>query len=260
MEDSKNPQTTEQSCGSCGGKYFEFTIESTNLKDLEKELRNRITSILNEDFDTENVEIKAELIRNDHNRVKLPPLTTPTIKGSANNAATSKAKAISTAVALTSSTTNLATTGRPTCYAGIASGEIPISSITASSFHQDCWVTNAPLNSSVAWCAGHSTPNNPTDWLQVDLETPTKITGIATQGRFNCCHQFVRTYKISYGNDATELRMYEENGTVKIFPGNSDKNTIVKNYFLKPIIAIYFRIYPVTYNEWMSMRIELLKC
>ena len=42
--------------------------------------------------------------------------------------------------------------------------------------------------------------------------------------------------------------------------GNSDRNTIVKHTFAPPIIARFLRIYPLTYNIYVCLRVELYGC
>ncbi|XP_039252075.2 lactadherin-like [Styela clava] len=144
------------------------------------------------------------------------------------------------------------------CYAGVYSGYIPMSRIKASSIHYSCpFQYLRLLNPSGAWCAA---TNNGNQWLQVDLQEPTTVAGLLTQGRTNCCNQWVRSFKVSYGNSESSLAMYQENGATKIFTGNHDKTTIKENRFSQPITARYIRLHPVTWHEHLSMRIEILDC
>jgi hypothetical protein len=54
-------------------------------------------------------------------------------------------------------------------------------------------------------------------WLQVDLEQLTVITGISTQGRADsCCNQFVKTYIVSYSNDSAQFQPYKEQNQIKV--------------------------------------------
>nr|XP_039252074.1 lactadherin-like [Styela clava] len=142
------------------------------------------------------------------------------------------------------------------CYVGISSGLVPISSITASSTHPDCPLVNIPLNSRISWCALASRSG---EWVQVDLQKPRPITGVVTQGRTRY-GQYVKSFKVQYGNSVLALRTYQENGSEKIFKANNDMNTPVENRFEEAIEARYIRIYPVNYISHMSMRLELLDC
>ena len=46
----------------------------------------------------------------------------------------------------------------------------------------------------------------------------------------------------------------------QIFPGNYDRFMVVTNRFLRPIKARFFRIHPVTWRSWISMRVEFFGC
>ncbi|XP_037633477.1 EGF-like repeat and discoidin I-like domain-containing protein 3 isoform X2 [Sebastes umbrosus] len=59
-----------------------------------------------------------------------------------------------------------------------------------------------------AWTAGHS---DQSQWLQVDLLVPTKVTGIITQGAKDFGHvQFVGSYKLAYSNDGERWKIYQD--------------------------------------------------
>ena len=61
-----------------------------------------------------------------------------------------------------------------------------------------------------AWSAAQSDPNQ---WLQVDLGSQfTKVTGIATQGQNGGHTQWVKRYKLQYGNDGVNFKNYRELG------------------------------------------------
>nr|XP_039252583.1 lactadherin-like [Styela clava] len=121
---------------------------------------------------------------------------------------------------------------------------------------EKCASAIAVIGSIVNMVDGHIT----NQWLQVDLQEPTTVTGLLTQGRSNCCNQWVRSFKVSYGNSESSLAMYQENGATKIFTGNHDETTIKENRFSQPITARYIRIHPVTWQDHISMRIEILDC
>ena len=42
-------------------------------------------------------------------------------------------------------------------------------------------------------------------WIQVDFQTPTLVTGVVTQGRPTTSEDWVETFKIQYGNNQTDL-------------------------------------------------------
>ena len=47
---------------------------------------------------------------------------------------------------------------------------------------------------------------------------------------------------------------------IKIFTGNNDANTEVTNLFTSPVLATLVRVYPETFDNYVSMRMELLGC
>lgn len=58
--------------------------------------------------------------------------------------------------------------------------------------------------------------NDVNQWLRVDLGSPMKVTGIETQGRQDCCDQWVTSFTISYSQDDIHYESYKQNGQVKV--------------------------------------------
>merc|ERR1712096_74534 len=76
-----------------------------------------------------------------------------------------------------------------------------------------------------AWVAGTTQAN---EWIQVDYLNPVEILGVATQGRGD--------------------------------GGKSDKETVVANQFPSKVTARIFRINPIVWHNYISMRFEFLTC
>jgi hypothetical protein len=57
-----------------------------------------------------------------------------------------------------------------------------------------------------AWIARVSNQNQ---WIQIDLESNTRVKGIATQGRYDA-NQWVTKYKLFYGSQPGKLTVYRE--------------------------------------------------
>ncbi|KAI4890426.1 hypothetical protein NFI96_010812 [Prochilodus magdalenae] len=111
-----------------------------------------------------------------------------------------------------------------------------------------------------AWTSAH---NDQSQWLQVDLLLPTKVTGIITQGAKDFGHvQFVGSYKLAYSSDGEKWHIYqdEKQQKDKIFQGNFDNETHRKNVIDPPIYARYVRIVPWSWYGRITMRAELLGC
>ncbi|XP_078482428.1 lactadherin-like [Ciona intestinalis] len=110
-----------------------------------------------------------------------------------------------------------------------------------------------------AWASGNSSSGN---WIQVDLQSPTVLTGVVTQGRPGGQYmQWVTSYKIAYGINQTSFQTIQNSdGNDLIFQGNRDINTKVTNMFPAPIIGRYVRLMHITYHGWATIRLEYLTC
>ncbi len=111
----------------------------------------------------------------------------------------------------------------------------------------------ARLNSRSAWASGKGAVG---EYLQMDLGKVQKVGGVVTQGRENAW-QYVSTYRVKVSISGDKW-MNVECG--RIFDGNNDLATKVKNLFSSPVKARYVRIYPETWYGWMSMRAGALVC
>lgn len=108
-----------------------------------------------------------------------------------------------------------------------------------------------------SWTASKNDRNQ---WLQIDLgDKNTKVTGVATQGRQDT-DQWVTSYKLQYGNDGVNFQYYKKQGEDKEFPGNSDRDTIVFHGLNPPINARYVRFRPESWQNHISLRVELYGC
>ncbi|XP_016424796.1 EGF-like repeat and discoidin I-like domain-containing protein 3 [Sinocyclocheilus rhinocerous] len=111
-----------------------------------------------------------------------------------------------------------------------------------------------------AWTSGHS---DQSQWLQVDMLRPTKITGVITQGAKDFGHvQFVGSYKLAYSNTGERWLIYQDvkQKKDKVFQGNFDNDTHRKNVIDPPIYARFIRILPWSWYGRITLRAELLGC
>ncbi|KAG7473924.1 hypothetical protein MATL_G00100890 [Megalops atlanticus] len=105
--------------------------------------------------------------------------------------------------------------------------------------------------------------NERTEWLQVDLETPKRVTGIITQGAKDFgVVQFVSAYKVAYSDDGQSWSVVKDENTRtdKVFEGNSDNNVHKRNVFEPPFYARYVRVIPWEWHERITLRLEFLGC
>ncbi|XP_072175756.1 lactadherin-like [Diadema setosum] len=109
-----------------------------------------------------------------------------------------------------------------------------------------------------AWCAAQR--GLPNQWFQVDLQSPHRIVGIATQGRSEF-DQWVTSYKVMCSADGTTFNPVEEicntSGNDTTFQGNMDRNTVVYNALPRPQNCQSVRVAPLTYHHHTCMRLEV---
>ena len=92
--------------------------------------------------------------------------------------------------------------------------------------------------------------------MYIDAGADRVIHGVVTQGRAECCSQWVTYYKVHvYGNGWVEQR--NEAGS-SYFRGNYDGNTQKWNRFRNPVTARYVRFRPLYWHNHISMRAGLL--
>ncbi|XP_019637715.1 PREDICTED: uncharacterized protein LOC109480019 [Branchiostoma belcheri] len=131
--------------------------------------------------------------------------------------------------------------------------------VVASSVWSDaefCQPHNSHLYSPSGWCSGVLDNNQ---WLQLDLWSETAVSGVITRGRGNSTpYERVTSYKLQHSVDGNTWTTYTDGyGAEKIF---TDDTTLEANVgFLEaPVFARYIRILPQTWNNHISMRVDVL--
>uniref|UniRef100_A0A8C8I8T7 F5/8 type C domain-containing protein n=1 Tax=Oncorhynchus tshawytscha TaxID=74940 RepID=A0A8C8I8T7_ONCTS len=151
---------------------------------------------------------------------------------------------------------------------GLRSGRIDDSQITASD-HIGNWearLARLELSGSVnAWMG-----TNQKSWIQVDLQRPTLLHGIQTQGArasLGLKDYFIVHFTLSYSLDQETWTNYKGNSTtpsyvstLHIFNGNLDGSKVKENHLFPPILGRYIRLQPVTIQRNPALRMELLGC
>jgi len=142
----------------------------------------------------------------------------------------------------------------------IGNGQLSASSSYDSSSGSSYAVQRCRLHSTTGYGWLMSQPYRVGEWLQVDFQKNRRIHGVATQG----CRghaEYTTTYKMEFKKDG--LQNFEtitnDEGNVKIFNGNVDGDTVVKNEF-DEVTARYVRISPVTWRSNPYIRWELFVC
>eukprot|EP00057_Strongylocentrotus_purpuratus_P020571 XP_011675045.1 PREDICTED: uncharacterized protein LOC756501 isoform X1 [Strongylocentrotus purpuratus] len=147
---------------------------------------------------------------------------------------------------------------------GLESGAIPDSSLTAfSEYNANHGPRRARLNMAKvgALTGGWSAKTNDLNqWIQVDLLATYSIVRVATQGREDYS-QWVTSFKIACSMDSVTFDTVKDPNNTdndNIFPGNSDRNTVVYNRFPEPMTCRYVRLLPYTWHQHISLRMELV--
>lgn len=103
---------------------------------------------------------------------------------------------------------------------GMEDGRIKDSALSASSIHSGACATKfgrlhlvPPSGNAGAWCARTLDTNQ---WIKIDLGKPTTVTKVATQGRQDCCNQWVTSYAVSYSLRTPYWVYYVNHGQKKV--------------------------------------------
>lgn len=102
-----------------------------------------------------------------------------------------------------------------------------------------------------------------TPWIQVNLLEKMRVSGVVTQGASRAGKtEYVLAYRVAYSLDGREFEFYKEENQnqKKVFSGNVDNYSEMTNMFNPPVIAQYFRIYPLVCHRACTMRFELIGC
>ncbi|XP_072040611.1 lactadherin-like [Amphiura filiformis] len=154
--------------------------------------------------------------------------------------------------------TGLKTSGCKGCIeaAGMEDNSIPDSHITAtSSYLSASWGPHlARLNHPTAW-SDHTLNQN--QYIQVVLNQQQYVTGVITQGKNDA---WVKKYKVEFTSDDVNWQFVSDDGTPKIFAGNTDIDTAVTNIFPESIIASIVRLRPTEWHHTIHVRMEWLGC
>ncbi|XP_048587803.1 EGF-like repeat and discoidin I-like domain-containing protein 3 [Nematostella vectensis] len=142
------------------------------------------------------------------------------------------------------------------CAMGMESGAISDSAITASSYLETLRPSHGRLNHASVWASASQSPE---EYLQIDLGRATTVTKVATQGN-PIRYEWTKSYKISYSTDLSTWKLYREGGQEKVFPGNTDRDTVVYRVLAQPIVTRGIRIIVVTFQHRPALRVEVYEC
>ncbi|KAL4229166.1 Lactadherin [Mactra antiquata] len=102
-------------------------------------------------------------------------------------------------------------------------------------------------------------------YIQVELNEITRITGIITKGRAvlqgDTANEFVTRYRLLYSLDGQRWEPYSsETVNDQFLPGNTDNESPKVNTLACPFDAKFVRINPLAWHENIALRFDLLGC
>ena len=95
---------------------------------------------------------------------------------------------------------------------GLQNGRLKNGQISASSTWPGLFTYRARLHHAMAWCARY---NNHNQWLKFDFRRPTKVIGMAIQGRSNA-HQWVTRFLLHSSQDNVHWAVYRYKNNDKV--------------------------------------------
>ena len=112
------------------------------------------------------------------------------------------------------------------------------------------------LNSPTGWHPKRNRANDGSEWYEMAMDTPTKVTGVAIQGRGSGeTMQWITTFTAKYkSSDGTWKDV--DNGFV--YSGTGDKDQVTWALFNTPVSTTAVRVYPKTWQTVFCGRFDLL--
>uniref|UniRef100_A0A3Q3E306 Contactin associated protein like 3 n=1 Tax=Labrus bergylta TaxID=56723 RepID=A0A3Q3E306_9LABR len=95
----------------------------------------------------------------------------------------------------------------------------------------------------------------------VDLGERTKITAVATQGRYGSS-DWLTSYLLMFSDTGHNWKQYRQEDSIGSFPGNSNADSVVQYKLQQPVIARFLRLIPLDWNPSgrIGLRLEASGC
>ncbi|XP_033727843.1 discoidin-2-like [Pecten maximus] len=157
------------------------------------------------------------------------------------------------------STVTLCGAGCSPCDFDLVTGPYGVSddALTASSTHGSCPIQRVRFSSSHGWCPAYTGDGH---YIQVEFLAVSTLKAIQTRGRGDH-NQWVTLYSVNTSMDGLNWSsILNATGSIKVFPGNVDRNTVVTNTLEGNVVAKYIRIISVSGTSYRSMRLEVKGC
>ncbi|KAI3374651.1 hypothetical protein L3Q82_021221 [Scortum barcoo] len=98
-------------------------------------------------------------------------------------------------------------------------------------------------------------------WLEVSLGERTKITAVATQGRYGSS-DWLTSYLLMFSDTGHNWKQYRQEDSIGSFPGNSNADSVVQYKLQQPAVARFLRLIPLDWNPngRIGLRLETYGC
>ncbi|XP_075878400.1 contactin-associated protein-like 4 isoform X2 [Nelusetta ayraudi] len=98
-------------------------------------------------------------------------------------------------------------------------------------------------------------------WLEVDLGERTKISAVATQGRYGSS-DWLTSYLLMFSDTGHNWKQYRKEESKGFFPGNSNADSVVQHKLQHPAVARFLRLIPLHWNPngRIGLRLEAYGC
>ncbi|CAH1796402.1 unnamed protein product [Owenia fusiformis] len=101
--------------------------------------------------------------------------------------------------------------------------------------------------------------NQLNQFIQVDIGVVMLIKAVGTKGRQDA-DEWTKTYVLTFSTDRSQWFTLVRNKKQIIFTGNTDRNSLKKNWLPATISARYVRLWPRSWNSHIALRWEVYGC
>ncbi|XP_047225035.1 contactin-associated protein-like 4 isoform X2 [Girardinichthys multiradiatus] len=98
-------------------------------------------------------------------------------------------------------------------------------------------------------------------WLEVDLGERTKITVVATQGRYGSS-DWLTSYQLMFSDTGHNWKQYRQEDSIGSVPGNTNADSVVQYKLQQLVVARFLRLIPLDWNPSgrIGLRLETYGC
>ncbi|XP_034559128.1 contactin-associated protein-like 4 [Notolabrus celidotus] len=153
------------------------------------------------------------------------------------------------------------TTGEEVCDSSLVSNLPPSSFRSSSQLSSSHAPGFAKLNRRDGAGGWSPLTSDRYQWLEVDLGERTKITAVATQGRYGSS-DWLTSYLLMFSDTGHNWKQYRQEDSIGSFPGNSNADSVVQYKLQQPVIARFLRLIPLDWNSSgrIGLRLEAYGC